>query len=1345
MRLKACVLQICQEFIQCQNFKKGIHEFVVKQMNRLTCIKQICKSISQSVEQISVQSFIPQRKTQEEFHKQIEALEIEILGSIPEHYQGNQSFEVKSCKDRWKNQIICSLTSLLIILLILVFWKQTQNPFECIRNDDSLYCKVNLEKEGTLFQDIQLDYQIKNLTIDFSENFIEADKIIFLLSKIQANYLQYFVIDLQNNDVSKEGLQNLFKYFSKYQKTYEVRLNLVNTTLDNQYFIRYQNNPKEAYIIIDDLVQDYELAKQKIVQFSINSNFSSYLKAISFISSADHLSNNIYLKNFELKDEEFYYLFEQLFKLRSQQVYIDINLVENQIDGSSLVKIMKNYINKQHNITNLSLKISYNPIKMEYYKEFIQLIQENNDLMFVDLELDLNLFILNENEFQNITFFKKNQNQKLETFNVKMVQAGLKALYQISKFLVSNNIRFGITALVNHFEDVNLFQIDFPLNEEYCQAQLPQAVQNSKLQIHEMEVQIQQRQILADKNNNFNFKICQDQNEIEKSLQTSLKIKLQKQVLQKSIKIFDDKENKSFYIDVDKQEYISELQDGTIINFIQPQHQNEYQFKQFIFEGYHISDLIAQNVVELIKNNKYLNEIIVQAEFNTLSQNSIKMLLSSLYTEQNIKQAHLNLHYSYLLNQSEYQEITQQHDILDLVAESITKSQNLLDLHVSYGSCDLAAFNPIIQAFKNSTQLKNLTIEFNNKNISELELRNFYYSARSFKDEGKNLKTINLLHSQTISDYKKIYFTQEFYQQILFEMRESGDELQIFDLDELSELMIQDFIDEIQNFKTKEIVLNAQNEIKNEKFALIFKKISQNSNVKKLFFQSKQLSSSKISSMMSNLSKSTSITYLQIRILQAIQEDQNQNKIEQSTLQLINEMKNLQIFSIDCNNCLESEKSFQKIVDQAYQSQNLQGINLIDKNLNISEQTIKRIALIQTLLEKEKFFNISQYSEYQLKFQEYINQFKNNDKSIFNLVYKNSDIDESLLIFLNRYIKKYSSSLTKINIQFNKNNLTDKHIQILSGTLQNLNDLQQININLQINQISDEGCNQLLNSFAPFQLHIKNFQLNLKENNFVEFSCLTNLLNLMENMNELKQIYLILPNLNENSFAKILNNLQNKQQLDSIFLDVDELIIQMKEAILIGSKFGKLQNLNSVTIKGQYERLIQSHFQLQKLQESNNAEFNLDFSNTFQYYESIKEIFQQISGFKVKLQKLSIDFSQNNIQDDSIYLIASYIENNIESITDLDINLSINPIYDEGCSELTKILQNSKILTNFTLNIKNTNITPNFFNSIIELKEKNKIIKQITLKLNDIDLKSQQKIEKILLDYEGIKLIFESN
>ncbi|KAL4499938.1 hypothetical protein ABPG72_015287 [Tetrahymena utriculariae] len=1339
MRLKACVLQICQEFIECRDFKKGIHEFVVKQMNRLTCIKQICKSISYSVEQISVQSFIPQRKTQEEFHKQIEALEIEILGSIPEHYKSNQSFEMKSCSDRWKYQIICSLISLFLVLLILFFWKQSQNPFDCIRKEESLYCKVDLEKEGILFQDIQLDYWVTNLTVDFSNNFIKADKIIILLSKIQAYSLRYFMIDLQNNDISKEGLQNLFQYLQKYHKASEVKVNLVNTTLDKEYFIMYQKNPKEAYLSMDGLVKDYGLLKQQIAQFSINSNFSSYMNAALFVSTDDKSQSHgsfIYLKDYDLKDEEFYFIFEQLFKARSQQIYFDINLEENEIDGSSLVKIMKNYINKYPNITNLNLKFSYNPIKMEHYNQLIQLIQENNNLLFVDLEFDLNPFTVNLTEFQNITFFKKTKNQKLETFNVKIVQVDFKNLYQISKYLVSKNLPFSINAQVNSFSEINQFQTDFSLNQEYCQAQLPQRVQNSKLYIHRMEIQTQ---IQAD--SNFNFKICQDQIQVEKSLQTSLKLNLQKQFFSKSIKIFDDQQIKNFYIDVNKQEFISVLQDDVIINFIQPQYKNEYQFKQFIFEGYHISDLTAQNIVELVKNNKNLNEINLLAEFNTLSLNSIKLLLSVLYSEENIKQAYLSLYQSILYDEKEYQHAIQQQEIIDLVAESITKSQNLKKLHVSYENCNLDLFNPIFQAFESSPQLNNMTIEFNAKNITEFEFRNFYFTIRNFKDKGKNLQSKNLKNQ--LIDNKTLYFASEFYEQILFKMRESNDELQIFSLDELSSKMVIDFIEEIKNFKTKTIVVNAQREIKNGEVDLIFNKISENSYLKQFFFQSQQQKSSKISTIISDLSKSSSITYLSIIIVKAIEEVDNQNKIEQSTLLLINEMKNLQILELECNHCFENEKIFSKIVDQAYQSKNLQGISLIDNNLDIREQAFQRIALIQALREKEKFFKIPNNSKYYLKFQEYLKQFTNNDKQVFELVYSNSEIDESLLPFLNDYIKKYQSSLRKINIEFNKCNLTNNFVQNLSKTIQNLNELQEIKISMQKNSISDEGCNDLLSSFARSKMHLKNFYLNLKENNFDEFGCFTNLQNLIQDINEIEEISLILPNLNENSLAEILNNLQNKQQLRSIFLDVDELVIQMKEAKQIGSKFGKLQNLNSLTIKGQYEKLIQSYFKLQKLQQSNINQFNLDFSNTFQYYESIEDIFQQLNEIKVKPQKLALDFSSNAIQDDSIYLIGSYIEKNGQSIIDLDINLSNNPIYDKGCSELSKILQQVKLLTTFTLDVKNTNITSNFLNQVIVLKEKNKTISQITLKLNKFDLESQQKAQKLFSQYKDIKLIFD--
>ncbi|EAR85972.1 transmembrane protein, putative (macronuclear) [Tetrahymena thermophila SB210] len=1342
MRLKTCVLQICQEFIQCRQFKKGIHEFVVKQMNRLTCIKQICKSISQSVEQISVQSFIPQRKTQEEFHKQIEALEIEILGSIPEHYQNNQSFEVKSCKDRWKNQIICSVTSLFIVLVILFFWKQSQNPFECIRVDESLYCKVNLEKQGFLFQDIELDIQVRNLTIDFSNSFINADKIISLLSKIQPYSLQYFMIDLQNNDVSKEGLLTLFQYLQKYRKAYEVKLNLVNTTLDNEYFAKYQNNTKEAYLIIDDLIKEYELVKQKIAQFSINSNFSSYFNAALYIQNVDNtqqLGNYIYLKNYDLKDEEFYYIFEKLFKVRSQRIYVDINLEENQIDGSSLAKIMKNFINKQPNITSLNLKFSYNPIKMEHFQQIIQLIQENNNLVFADLEFDLNPFNIDQNEFLNLIFFKKNKSQKLESFNIKIVQPHFKNLYQISKYLVSKNLPFGIDALVSNFSDINEFQRDFPLNQEYCQAELPQRVQNSKIQIHKMEIKTQQSEILTEKSK-FNFKICQDQKQIEESLQTSLLIKVQKQFLQKSIRIFDDKQSKNFFIDINRQEFISNLQNDMIINTIQPQNQNEFKFKQFIFEGYHISDLTAQNIVELIKNNKHLNEVDLSAEFSTISQNSIKLLLSVLYSEENIKQSHLSLHQSILYDEKEYQQISQQQEIVDLVAESIAKSKNLLELHISYETCNLAAFNPIFNEFKSSNQLKNLTVDFNTKNITELELRNFYYTARSFKDEGKNLKTFNLIHQ--ITDFKKIYFVQKYYEQILFEMRENNDDIQIIGLDELSELMIQDFIDEIKNFKTKQLVLNFKDEIKNEQVDQIFSKISENSYIQKLSLQSQQLQSSKISCIMSNLSKSLSITNLSIIIVKQIDEVEKQNTTEQSIQKIIKEMKNLQILFLECNSCFKSEKSFQKVVDLAYQSQNLQGINLIDNDLILGGQTYKRIALIQALSEKEKFFKIPQ--QYQQTFQEYLKQFTNNDKQILDLVYTHSGLDESLLLFLNNYIKKYQSSLKKINIEFNQNNITNNEIHILSKAIQNLNDLQEIKINLQNNKISNEGCNALLSSFAS-QTHIKNFYLNLKDNDLVEFECLPKLFNLLQSINEIQEISLILPNINENSFTEILNNLQNKQQLRIILIDVDELLIKMKEAKLIGSKFGKQQNLNSFTIKGQFERVIQSYFKLQKLQQANNTEFDLDFSNTFQYYESIEEIFQQLNEVKAKPQKLVLDFSLNSIQDDSVHLIGSYIEKNIESITDLEINLSNNPIYDEGISELSKILQKAKILTNFTLDVKNTNISFNFLNSILELKENNQNIYQIILKLNNLDAETQKKAEKLFSQYKGVQLILNSN
>lgn len=63
----------------------------------------------------------------------------------------------------------------------MFLWSSKSSPFLCINKDNELICKIKIEKEGFYFSSMKIEKNISSLNLDFSGNYLKAEKIIDLI------------------------------------------------------------------------------------------------------------------------------------------------------------------------------------------------------------------------------------------------------------------------------------------------------------------------------------------------------------------------------------------------------------------------------------------------------------------------------------------------------------------------------------------------------------------------------------------------------------------------------------------------------------------------------------------------------------------------------------------------------------------------------------------------------------------------------------------------------------------------------------------------------------------------------------------------------------------------------------------------------------------------------------------------------------------------------------------------------------------------------------------------------------------------------------------------------------
>lgn len=76
----------------------------------------------------------------------------------------------------------------------------------------------------------------------------------------------------------------------------------------------------------------------------------------------------------KLKDNEVQLIINHIFQIKLSYKSVSINLENNLINGSCIIRLMEDYINKYNHFALINLKFGSNPITKENYSKFIQLL-----------------------------------------------------------------------------------------------------------------------------------------------------------------------------------------------------------------------------------------------------------------------------------------------------------------------------------------------------------------------------------------------------------------------------------------------------------------------------------------------------------------------------------------------------------------------------------------------------------------------------------------------------------------------------------------------------------------------------------------------------------------------------------------------------------------------------------------------------------------------------------------------------------------------------------------------------------------------------------------------------------
>lgn len=298
-------------------------------------------------------------------------------------------------------------------------------------NKKNLYKNILLYKKWKLEKQTEILNKFKkaNFTEIAWENFIEKYLVLFLNPEKKRIYYKNKITKniwnlIQENNLSKENINNLYENFQKLKK-----LNLDDYNEMKKILYYYWNIVLKSNLYKTDLsfnfakiIHKFENSKTKIIDanfIELRNNFLKYDFVENykkdFYKSLDYFVN-IYNLNIEKdKDKKQYYIY-------FLENIIWSSFADEKANLTNIINIFNNYINISITYYNLDIKnhmnliitwlTNYNdiliPLKRKIWIKYFEEKKNNNILVLKNIDIDKNLInTLNKNINKIFAFYEK--------------------------------------------------------------------------------------------------------------------------------------------------------------------------------------------------------------------------------------------------------------------------------------------------------------------------------------------------------------------------------------------------------------------------------------------------------------------------------------------------------------------------------------------------------------------------------------------------------------------------------------------------------------------------------------------------------------------------------------------------------------------------------------------------------------------------------------------------------------------------------------------------------------------------------------------------------------------------